>query len=96
MGKFRKKKKEKNFGLIFVGLLVVTFLFFANFKAFFQNKKLKKEVEESLKKLEMLRAQKERLEKELERGKKESFWEEKAREQGYQKEGEEPMIIKIK
>jgi len=65
MGKFRKKKKEKNFGLIFVGLLVVTFLFFANFKAFFQNKKLKKEVEESLKKLEMLRAQKERLERAL-------------------------------
>jgi len=49
-----------------------------------------------MKKLEMLKTQKERLEKELEKGKKESFWEEKAREQGYQKEGEEPMIIKIK
>ena len=91
-----RRKREKNFGLIFVGLLVLIFLAFANLKAFFQNKKLKKEVDESLKKLEMLKIQKERLEKELEKGKKESFWEEKAREQGYQKEGEEPMIIKIK
>lgn len=96
MGKLKRRRKEKNFGLVFVGLLVLIFLAFANLKAFFQNKKLRKEVDESLKKLEMLRTQKEKLEKELERGKKESFWEEKAREQGYQKEGEEPMIIKIK
>jgi len=91
-----RRKRERNFGLILVGLLVLIFLAFTNLKAFFQNKKLKKEVDESLKKLEMLKMQKERLEKELEKGKKESFWEEKAREQGYQKEGEEPMIIKIK
>jgi len=91
-----RRKRERNFGLILVGLLVLIFLAFTNLKAFFQNKKLKKEVDESLKKLEMLKIQKERLEKELEKGKKESFWEEKAREQGYQKEGEEPMIIKIK
>ena len=77
-------------------MLIVFFLAFANVKAFLQNKKIKQQLEDSVKKLEMLKTQKERLEKELERGKKESFWEEKAREQGYQKEGEEPMIIKIK
>lgn len=77
-------------------LLIVLFLAFANVKAFLQNKKIKQQLEDSMKKLEMLKTQKERLEKELEKGKKESFWEEKAREQGYQKEGEEPMIIKIK
>jgi len=77
-------------------VLIVFFLAFANVKAFLQNKKIKQQLEDSVKKLEMLKTQKERLEKELERGKKESFWEEKAREQGYQKEGEEPMIIKIK
>jgi cell division protein FtsB len=92
----KRIKKEKNYTFIFLVVLIVFFLAFANVKAFLQNKKIKQQLEDSVKKLEMLKTQKERLEKELERGKKESFWEEKAREQGYQKEGEEPMIIKIK
>lgn len=92
----RRNRREKNYVLNFLIALIVLFLAFANVKAFLQNKKIKQQLEDSMKKLEMLKTQKEKLEKELERGKKESFWEEKSREQGYQKEGEEPMIIKIK
>jgi len=38
MRKLKKRRKEKNFGLAFVILLVLIFLAFANLKAFFQNK----------------------------------------------------------
>lgn len=92
----RRKRREKKYVFNFLVALIVLFLAFANIKAFLQNKKIKEQLDASVKKLEMLKTQKEKLEKELERGKKESFWEEKSREQGYQKEGEEPMIIKIK
>lgn len=90
----RKKKEEK---LIFIfSLFFLVFLLFLNFKVFKERKRIKEKAELLRGEIESLIKKKEEIEKSLYKSKKESFWEEKAREQGFIKEGEEPIIIQFK
>ena len=95
--KQRKKKSKEE--IIFQAVFFVLILFFIGFLAF-SNWKISKKREdlttkiESLKKeIEFLEQEKQELEIGISETEKESYWEEKVREQGYVKEGENPVVV---
>jgi cell division protein FtsB len=55
---------------------------------------LKKEIENLNSGLQLLKERNEELKKLINKTKSESYWEEKAREEGYAREGEEVIVIK--
>jgi cell division protein FtsB len=91
----RRKKKEERF-VLFLLVFFLVFLLFLNFKIFQERKKIKEKADSLRSEIENLIKKKEEIEKSLSESKKETFWEEKAREQGFIKEGEEPIIIQFK
>jgi cell division protein FtsB len=91
----RKRERTKNF--IFLIILIFSlFLVFINLKIFKERKEIEKKVQDLKKEIEDLSQRKKEIEEILSKTKSEIFWEEKAREQGFIKEGEEPIIIQFK
>lgn len=95
--KQRKKKSKEE--VIFQAIFFVLILFFIGFLAF-SNWKIAKKREELTTKIEslkeeigLLEQEKQQLETGISETEKESYWEEKVREQGYVKEGENPVVI---
>jgi len=71
-------------------------LLFLNFKVFKERVEAEKKVKNLKAEIEKLVKKKREIEEILSKAKSQIFWEEKAREQGFIKEGEEPIIIKFK
>jgi cell division protein FtsB len=95
--KLRKEKKEKKSLEVFLfGFLtiLIIFLIISNLKIEAKRKELKKEIEELNSKVQILKERNENLKKAISQLKNESYWEEKVREEGYAKEGEEVIVIK--
>lgn len=96
--KIQKKKKSKK-DIVFQTFFLILTLFFIGFLAFSSFKINKKRAEliekiESLKEeIEFLEKEKEQFEAGISQTEKESYWEERVREQGYVKEGENPVVI---
>ncbi len=95
--KQRKKKSKEE--IIFQAIFFVSILSFIGFLAF-SNWKISKKREELTTKIEslkeeigLLEQEKQQLETGISETEKESYWEEKVREQGYVKEGENPVVV---
>jgi cell division protein FtsB len=95
--KQRKKKSKEE--VIFQAIFFVLILFFIGFLAF-SNWKIAKKREELTTKIEslkeeigLLEQEKQQLETGISETEKESYWEEKVREQGYVKEGERSIVV---
>jgi len=71
-------------------------LLFLNLRIFKERIEIEKKAKSLKEELEKLTQKKKEIEEILSKAKTQFFWEEKAREQGFIKEGEEPMIIKFK
>jgi len=91
-----KQKDQKNFHffLFFILTFLTIFLLISNLKIEAKRKELKKEIESFKEKLQILEKRNEDLKKTISKAKSQSYWEEKAREEGYLKEGEEAIVIK--
>ena len=76
------------FILAFIGLLLIS-----NLKINQKRAKLTEEIEFLKKEIEILEEKKQKLETGLSQTEKESYWEEKIRQEGYMKEGENPVVI---
>ncbi len=92
-----KKKREKRFFSAFLGvfLLILTILLlFSNWKIGKKRKEVLSRIEELRGKIEEMETQKEQLEEGLSDAETEEYWEERIREQGYKKPGENVVVIK--
>jgi cell division protein FtsB len=93
----RLKKENRNFFQIFLfffSALLIIFLVISNLKIEKRRKELKREIENLNSTLQTLKEKNEDLKKAILKAKSENYWEEKAREEGYVKEGEEAIVIK--
>ncbi len=97
---FKEKRKrvlrQKKFFQIFFSiwiLILVGFLAFSNFKISQKRKKLNVELQILKEKVAALKEKKAQLEAGISQTKKESYWEEKIRQEGYVREGENPVVI---
>ena len=96
----RKRVKEKRETKIFLTIIVfsifiITGLFiFSNWKVAQRRKELLKQIEALGDEIEMLEQKNQQLKQGIDQAEKESFWETKIREQGYQKPGETAVVIK--
>jgi len=59
-----------------------------------KRKELKKRIEDLNSKVQVLQRKNQELKKIINQAKSETYWEEKAREEGYVKKGEEAIVIK--
>ena len=76
------------FTLALIGLLLIS-----NLKINQKRTKLQEEIESLKKELEISEVKKQKLETGLSQTEKESYWEEKIRQEGYVREGENPVVI---
>ncbi|UZE93526.1 MAG: septum formation initiator family protein [Candidatus Nealsonbacteria bacterium] len=96
--KIQKKKKSKKdivFQTFFL-ILTLSFIGFLAFSSFKINKKraeLTEKIESLKEEIEFLEKEKEQFEAGISQTEKESYWEERVREEGYVKEGENPVVI---
>lgn len=88
--------RKKNFFVWFLLSLCLLFLLFLNLKIVNKERELLKKAQNLQAEIEALNAKKEELKQKIEKTQKEKFWEEKARERGFIKKGEEPFIIQFK
>ncbi len=94
-----KKRKKSKEDIVFQVIFLILTLFFVGYLAFSSFKIGKKRTEltekiNSLKKeIDFLELEKERLEAGISQTEKESYWEERAREQGFVREGENPVVV---
>jgi len=94
-----KKKRKFNSEIFFQILFFILILFFIGFLVVSNLKINKKRTElidkiESLKKeIQILEEKKQKLETGISDTEKESYWEEKIRQQGYVREGENPVVV---
>jgi cell division protein FtsB len=98
--KISKTKKRKSFQNIFFSVLigallvgVIGFLVVSNIKISQKRSELTSRIESLNKEIEALKEKKERLEAGIEDAESEAYWEEKLREQGYKKPGEEAVVV---
>lgn len=91
----RNPKEEIIFQILFSILtsILIGFLIFSNLKIGQKRAKLAKEIESLKKEIQILEEKKQKLEAGISESEKESYWEEKVREQGYVREGENPVVI---
>ena len=94
--KKKKTKKEKfsNLVSLFTSFLLIFFLAFSNFKIAKSKTELKNRLRNLTTQLNQIEEKNRELKKKIGQVEKESFWEEKIREEGYVKEGEEMIVIK--
>ena len=76
------------FTIALIGLLLIS-----NLKINPKRAKLTEEIESLKKELEILEEKNQKLKTGLSQTEKESYWEEKIRQEGYMKEGENPVVI---
>jgi cell division protein FtsB len=90
------KKGQKNSPVFFivVSLFLIIFLVTSNLKIEKKRNELKKEIETLKAELQVLEEKNGELKRAISKAKSETFWEEKAREEGYIREGEEVIVIK--
>ena len=98
--KFKKRRKEsvkeeEVFKVLFLVLILVLvgFLLFSNFKIGQKRAELTAKIESLREEIQVLEEQRVKLEAGISQVETESYWEEKAREQGYVREGEKPVVV---
>jgi len=74
-------------------LFLIGFLIFSNIKINQKRGELSGKIESLQKEIQSLEEKKQKLEAGISQTQKESYWEEKIREQGYIKEGENPVVV---
>lgn len=91
----KKSKEEVIFQAIFfvLILLFIGFLSFSNWKISKKREELTTKIESLKEEIGLLEQEKQQLETGISETEKESYWEEKVREQGYVKEGENPVVV---
>jgi len=97
----KKIKKKKHFpGNIFYSLLIgifflglVSFLIISNIRITQKRAEMKERIESLRKEIQILEEKNQQLKTGLSQAQQESYWEEKIREQGYKKPGEEVAVI---
>ena len=92
-----KKSPGKNIfssALIIISILaVIVFLIFSNLKISQRRAELRSQVEAIEKKIQLLEEKNQELRAGITKTESESYWEEKIREQGYKKPGEEQVVV---
>jgi len=97
IGKIKKRDSREErisqilfpiFTIALIGLLLIS-----NLKINQKRAKLTEKTESLKKELEILEGKKQKLETGLSQTEKESYWEEKIRQEGYVREGENPVVI---
>ena len=93
--KKRDSREERIFQILFpiFTLTLIGFLIISNLKINQKRAKLTEEIESLKKEIEILEEKKLKLEAGLSQTEKESYWEEKIRQEGYMREGENPVVI---
>ena len=66
---------------------------FSNWKISKRREELTAQIESLKEEIDVLEQERQELETGISKTEKESYWEEKAREQGYVKEGENPVVV---
>lgn len=99
LAKSKRKKKfgEERFFQIFFFifcLAFVSFLIISNLRIDRKRKELTEQVKLLKEEIQILEEKKEKLKTGISQTEKESYWEERIREQGYVREGEEAVVIK--
>ena len=91
----KKSKEEVIFQAIFFVLILfsIGFLAFSNWKISKKREELTTKIESLKEEIGLLEQEKQELETGISETEKESYWEEKVREQGYVKEGENPVVV---
>ena len=93
--KKRDSKEERIFQILFpfFTIALIGLLLISNLKINPKRAKLTEEIESLKKELEILEEKNQKLKTGLSQTEKESYWEEKIRQEGYMKEGENPVVI---
>lgn len=101
IAKNKKTKKDSNFQTIFFSLLIgifllgsVGFLIISNFKINQKRGELTNKIESLKKEVQALEEKNKQLQAGISQTESESYWEEKAREQGFVREGEQAVVVK--
>jgi len=91
----RSPKEEIIFQILFsiLTLILIGFLIVSNLKINKKRAELAEKIESFKKEIQTLEEKKQKLEAGISETEKESYWEEKIREQGYVKEGENPVVV---
>ncbi|MGB9598823.1 MAG: septum formation initiator family protein [Minisyncoccales bacterium] len=93
----KKNKKERNLFLLILGLIFFTILIFfltiSNLKLIKKREELRKEISRQGKEIEYLEKTNQSLKAGISKLKEQDYWEEVAREQGYQRPGEKQVVI---
>jgi len=95
----KKKIEEKDTKIIsivlIISILIISgLLIFSNWKIAQKRRELSKQIESLRKEIEELEKKNQQLQNGIGETEKQGFWEAKVREQGYQKPGEEAVVIK--
>jgi cell division protein FtsB len=93
--KKRDSREERIFQILFpiFTLTLIGLLLISNLKINQKRATLEEEIESLKKEIEILEEKKQKLEAGLSQTEKESYWEEKIRQEGYMREGENPVVI---
>lgn len=91
----RDSKEDKIFQVLFsiLTLALIGFLLISNLKINQKRSKLTAEIESLKKEIQILEEKKTKLEAGISATEKESYWEEKIRQQGFVREGENPVVV---
>jgi len=91
----RDSKEDKIFKVLFsiLTLALIGFLLISNLKINQKRSKLTAESESLKKEIQILEEKKTKLEAGISATEKESYWEEKIRQQGFVREGENPVVV---
>lgn len=81
------------FFLTFLLLFLIGFLIISNFKIFQKQKEQKEKIDNLKKEIQVLEEKNRSLISGIYQTQKESYWEEKIRQEGYVKEGEKPVVV---
>ncbi len=98
--KIRKNRKGCSFKTIFFSVLIgfllfsiISFLIFSSFRIIKKRSELSSKIENLNEQIQSLKQKKEQLEAGIFQAEGEDYWEEKAREQGYKKPGEQQIVV---
>ncbi|MCP6718969.1 MAG: septum formation initiator family protein [Patescibacteria group bacterium] len=91
----RKKREEVVFQVIFFGLILffVGLLLISNYRMTKKRAELREKVESLRQEIQILQQEGQNLEAGISQTQKDIYWEEKVREQGYVKEGENQVVV---
>jgi cell division protein FtsB len=90
----REDQKKFQIFLFLISTFLIIFLVVSNLRIEKKRNELKREIEKLRAELQFLEEKNKKLKEAISKAKSETYWEEKAREEGYVKEGEEAIVIK--